>query len=82
MFKLIDLSIGSFAIVKEGESRTNTFPMNVHGFIKVMNIQKNLVAILLPGEVSDELKQSGEVEALKKKALEEAEEAVADEFHE
>lgn len=82
MFALIDLSIGSFAIVKEVEARPNTFPMNVHGFINVVSVQENMAAVLLPPQASDELIQSGEVEALKKKALELTEEAIADEFPE
>lgn len=82
MFTLIDLSIGSFAIVKEVEARPNAFPINIHGFIKVMNINENMVALLLPNQASEELIQSGEVETLKKKALEMTEEAVADEFPE
>lgn len=80
MFKLIDLSIGSFVIVKDKESRPDTFPLTIHGFIKVMNIKEKLVAVVHPSKVSVELEQSGELEELKKKALEETEEAIADEF--
>lgn len=80
MFKLIDLQIGSFAIVKEVESQNCNFPMNIHGILRVMYIHKKYVAVLLPNNASEELEQSGELETLKKKAIELTEEAVADEI--
>lgn len=80
MFKLVDLAIGVFAIVKtsDGDSK---MPMTAHGFIQVCDrIEKDYVAILLNGEMSKELEASNEVESLKKEAIELTEEAVADEF--
>lgn len=80
MFKLADLAIGLFAIVKasDGDSK---MPMTVHGFIQVSDrTAKDYVAILLNGEMSKELQASNEVESLKKEAIELTEEAVADEF--
>ena len=81
MFKLVDLAIGLFAIVKSSDG--DSMPMTAHGFIQVIdhNITKgNYVAILLNGAMSKELETSNEVEPLKREAIELTEEAVADEF--
>ena len=82
MFKLIDLAIGNFAIEKSG------WPMLVHGFIRVFDEQIgynavrqfNLIALLSP-YVSKELKESGEIEALKEEAIRLTEEAIYDEYN-
>ena len=80
MFKLVDLAIGLFAIVKASEEDSK-MPMTAHGFIKVSDrIAKEYVAILLNGKMSKELEASNEAESLKEKAIELTEEAVADEF--
>lgn len=80
MFKLVDLTIGLFAIVRtsEGDSK---MPMSAHGFIQVSDcMAKEYVAILLNGKMSKELEASNEVESLKREAIELTQEAVADEF--
>lgn len=79
-FKLVELSIGYFAIVK-ANVETSVMPINVHGVIKVTDKITKYNSILLR-EVSKELLESGEIESLKREAIEETEEAVADEFPE
>ena len=77
MFRLIELSIGSFAIVKEDEC--GGMPMKMHGFIRVFENKGKYVAHT-PCDISEMLKESGEIEVLKAEAIEATEEAVADEF--
>lgn len=80
MFKLVDLAIGLFAIVKASE-RDSEMPITAHGFIQVSNgSTREYVAILLQEKMSKELEASNEVESLKKEAIQLTEEAVADEF--
>ena len=81
MFKLVQLSIAYFAIVKTNVE-TDTMPINVHGFIKVFESTCGgfeYETILLKG-LSKELIDSGEIEALKNEAIEQTKEAIADEF--
>lgn len=78
MFKLIDLAIGLFAIVKTSEE-TSDMPIIAHGFIKVSDcIASERTAILL--KMSNELAESSEVEFLKREAIKLTEDAIADEF--
>ena len=79
MFKLVELSIGWFAIVKANDE-TSDMPINAHGFIQVCDNFDEEYFALLPKGTSKELLESGEIEALKKEAIELTEEAVADEF--
>jgi len=68
MFKLIELTIGFFVIVKTKDGNF-TMPITAHGFIQVSDpIEKKCVAILIKG--SKELEASNELEFLKKQAIE------------
>lgn len=81
MFKLVELSIGYFAIVKS-YVETDTMPINIQGFIQVIENKVNGMqyeAVSLKG-LSKELIDSGEIEALKNEAIEQTKEAIADEF--
>ena len=78
MFRLIELSIGNFAIVKKEESEA--MPINVHGFIHVLEYPRGKYKAYSLPNISKLLKESGEMEALKAEALETTEEAVAEEF--
>lgn len=78
MFRLIELSVGNFAIVKEDESRA--MPINVHGFIHVIEYPKDTIKAYALPNISTILKESGEIEVLKAEALETTEESVAYEF--
>ena len=81
MFELIELTIGSFIIVKANDFQDCKFPINVHGILNVVEVnQDKYVAILVKGNISNELANSNELEELKKKAIELTEESIADEF--
>ena len=81
MFKLIDLTIGSFAIVKASGNEGNSFPIIVHGFIQVVDDGKgNYIAVSQADKMSDELIKSNEVENLKEEAIKRTIEDIADEF--
>lgn len=70
LFKLIDLSIGSFAVVKASNGESDAFPINVHGFIQVVNSgEGKYISILRADRASEELVQSNEVKNLKKEAV-------------
>lgn len=77
MFKIIDLSIGLFAIVK-AEEKELALPINVHALIEVSLVNGKYEALLLQGKMSKELKESNEVEKLKREAIELTEEYVGD----
>ena len=80
LFRLYELSLGYFAIVRADEN-TSIFPFMIHGFIEVIQNSDNAYYVLLPkGDGSEDLKRSGEIEILKKLAISFTEEAVADEF--
>ena len=78
MFKLAELSLGYFAIIEENDE-LSVMPVKVHGMMCVTNINKKYNTDLLIG-VSKELLESGEIESLKREAIEQTEEAVEDEF--
>ena len=78
MFRLIEVSIGSFAIVKEDESIV--MPIEVHGFIHVIEYPKGKIKAYALPNISNFLKESGEIEELKEEALETTMESVAEEF--
>ena len=80
MFELIELSIGSFGIVKSSDVPNEDFPIHVHGILKVIQHEYEYVALLIKNKASAELIQSNELENLKKEAIELTEEAIADEF--
>lgn len=80
MFGLIELSIGSFIIVKSSDIKNEDFPINVHGILEVVEREDEYVTLLVKGKVSAELLESNELEDLKKNAIELTEEAIADEF--
>lgn len=85
MFKLFELSVSLFAVVKADED-TSRLPITAHGFIQVSDLSAILpdfkwpAASLIDLKMSEELKESGELESLKEQALELSKEAVADEF--
>lgn len=88
MFKLIQLGLEFFAIVKANEESYD-MPITTHGFINVCNCADYIdnrnftfkyTAILVNGLMSKELKESNELDALKKEAMELFEEAVDEEF--
>lgn len=70
MFKLINLTIGLFAIVKATEQDCE-MPITAHGFIQIIfdDREKARVAYLLPGKMSQELEESKEIRYLKDEAL-------------
>ena len=78
MFKLLPLSIGYFAIVKV-YTEGSVFPLNVHGVIRVIYADMKYHSILAKG-MSKELLESDEIEFLKREAIEQTQEEVADEF--
>lgn len=82
-FKLFELSIGHFAVIKS-DVETVRMPINVYGFIIVFmdNMIDNCKykAIMESNWVSDELEASNEIERLKQEAILITIEAVADEF--
>lgn len=80
MFGLIELSIGSFIIVKSSDVKNEDFPINVHGILEVIESEDKYVTLLKKGKASAELIQSNELEELKKEAIELTEDAIADEF--
>ncbi len=80
MFELVELTLGSFIIVKANDSAIDNFPINVHGILKVVEKGDTYVALLVKGKSSNELTKSNELENLKKKAIELTKEAIADEF--
>ncbi len=68
MFKLIQLTVGFFAIVKASEEES-TMPINAHGFIQVSEPNaKKCVAIII--KMSAELAKSNELKFLKERATE------------
>ena len=68
MFKLIELTVGFFAIVKTKDSNS-ALPITAHGFIQVSDpIEKKCVAVLIKS--SKELEASNELKFLKKQAIE------------
>ena len=75
MFKLVELTIGSFL-----DFENHKFPVNVHGILKVVELNEAYVALLVKDNVSDELTNSDELEELKLKAIELTQEVIADEF--
>ncbi len=79
LFKLFELSIGSYAVV-EADENTSSFPFKIHGFITVIQLKDNSYYVFLRKDGSNELMVSGEVDALKELAVQLTEEAVADEF--
>lgn len=80
LFKLIELQLGYFAIVKAEESYD--MPITVHGHLITYDCSdvEGGTAILANGEMSKELKESNELEMLIKEAIELTVEAVADNF--
>lgn len=80
MFELVELTIGAFIIVKSEDFEDQKFPVNVHGVLNVIELKENYVALLVKGNISNELANSNELEDLKKKAIELTKEAIADEF--
>lgn len=79
MFKLVELSIGLFAIVKASDEDAK-MPITAHGFIQVSDRVAECIAFLLHEKMSSELEASNELESLKEQAIELTEEAVDDEF--
>ena len=80
MFKLFELSIGDFAIVKEG-TNTSKMPMQVHGYIRMIKEEKDgYIPIVVKNMMSKELIESEEIEFLKVDAVRITEEDVADEY--
>lgn len=69
MFKLVEIFRGLFAVVKTNNEEPK-FPINAHAFIEVTNRTSNMKAILLKGKMSQELSDSGELENLKREAIE------------
>lgn len=81
MFKLIELTIGSFIIVKANDFEDQKFPVNVHGVLNVVEVNENkYVALLVKGNISNELANSNELEELKNKAIELTDEVLSEEF--
>lgn len=80
LFKLLDINIGSFAIIKTDDEFISKMPISVHGFVVVFKRvdADNYCAII--ENISDELYASGEWNRLKEEAIAMTEEAVADEF--
>ena len=67
MFKLIELTVGFFAIVKASDG-DSTMPITAHGFIQVSDpIEKKCVAILVTA--TEELARSSELKSLKEQAV-------------
>ena len=80
LFKLHELSLGNFAVCEANEN-TSQYPIKIHGFITVIQTQPNSsYYVYINKDCSNELKLSGEIEALKKTAVSITEEAVADEL--
>lgn len=79
MFKLVDVSIGLFMVVRENASMYN-MPIDVHGFIRVDENSYNELFTNFPYGMSKELLESNELDNLRKEAIEMTREAVADEF--
>ena len=78
MFKLVELSLGYFAIV-EANTEISVMPIKVHALLTVIYINNQYNAVLV-SDISKELLKSEEIEFLKREAIEQTEEAVADEF--
>ena len=80
MFELVEVTIGSFIIVKSKDFENDKFPVNVHGILNVIELIEEYEALLVKDNISNELANSNELENLKKKAIELTKEAIADEF--
>ena len=79
-FKLVELSIGIFAIARADEEEYK-MPISIHGFIRVeRDTSHKYFAFLVKGLASGELAESKEIDSLLKEALDLTEEAVDDEF--
>ena len=80
MFKLLDIFIGSFAIVKA--SADMKMPVEVHGFIRVISNddESKYLAFVVDNKMSKELIESEEIEFLKAEAIHRTQESVYDEF--
>lgn len=79
MFKLLNLSISYFAIVKT-EEKLN-MPISVHGFIQVIFTDSyEFFALIEKDMMSKELIESGEIDSLKEKAIDLTKETVDEEF--
>ena len=81
LFKLMGLTVGSFAILKANDGEEKKFPIEVHGFIQVVNNGFGKYFPILRSElVSDELAGSDELDALKEKAVERTIEDIVDAY--
>ena len=81
LFKLMNLTVGSFAIISANDEEKGTFPVNVHGFIQVINNGNGkFLPIMRADMVSAELAQSNEVDELKKQAVEKTINDIADAY--
>ncbi len=79
MFKLIEIFTGLFAVVKANKEESK-FPVNAHAFLEVINRNSDMKVIVLKGKMSQELSDSGELESLKKEAIELTKETLYGEF--
>lgn len=79
MFKLVELYLGNFAVVKENVNMSD-MPVVIHGLIRVDENSNNEFFTNFPNGVSKELLESNELDNLRREAIELTEEAIADEF--
>ncbi len=82
LFKLIQIAIGVFAIVKASDAENKEFPINVHGFIRIVDSVESdkFNAVCNTNMISEDLSKSKEIDKLKEEAIAITGEAVADEF--
>ena len=77
MFKLVELNIGSFVVVKEN-ANISEMPVNIHGIIQVEEHLNDEYFTNFPYGMSKELLESNEVAALRKEAIDITIENIAD----
>ena len=77
MFKLKDLSLSFFAIVKEDKKIEKGQPFASYGFIHVLDCDAEIAMEI---EISDELRNSGELNDLILEAIELTREYIDEEF--
>ena len=77
MFKLKDLALSFFAIVKEDETVEKGNPFLAYGFVHVLDCDAE---IAMESEISDELRESGELDELILEAIQLTREYIDEEF--
>ncbi len=77
MFELKDLSLSFFAIVKADEAHTKGKPFVAYGFVHVLDCDLD---VAIESEISDELRESGELDDLVLEAIHLTKEYVEEEF--